>query len=111
MEKVEIVKKYLGEVEYKSLIPLAQSVLLVQNKICSIRIAAKACNVGQGSTFRGLQASKKSREIGINGRPLLLSKSEEKDLFKKIDDRCEKHISTNFKEIHAMVFALIYSFK
>ena len=82
-------------VGYWSLDDLEKAVKMCCEKGISMRVAAKVCNIKKRAIERAKIAIKEGRNIGITGRPRLLTPKYEAELVKEIDEaeKIQKHLT------------------
>lgn len=89
--------------EYRGLDELERAVKLVEDKHTSASEAARICGVSRAAVRRGIEAHKKGRDIGLTGRPRLLSPAEEKQLVNVLEEADQKKQPIKFEQFQDVV--------
>lgn len=79
--------------EFRNISALEKAVILVQEHGGSVHGVAKLCDVDRNQLRRALKAIEEGRNIGVNGRPSLLTLKEEEQLISVVKENIQKNTS------------------
>ena len=95
---------------YRGLNNLQQALKMNEEEKVSTCVAAKVCKVTVGTLQHAKKAKAERRDIGVNGRPTLLSSKEELDLVKLIEEAEARQEHLTLEEVQLKVCVLIFYF-
>jgi hypothetical protein len=107
-DKVKFASSLRLTAAYRGLNKLDQAVKMNEEDKISMRVAAEACNVKVGKIERAIKAKKEGRNIGVNGRPTLLSIKEELELVKLIAEAESKQEHLTLEQVQMKVCVVIF---